>query len=69
MGHLLLVTVGAFRKGMAFESIVGAPGRSALLGMSSFWIRHGSKFLLAAIPSAAENLSRSCQRSAFSLKL
>ncbi len=53
MGHLLLVTVGAFRKGMAFEGVVGAPGRSALLGMSSFWIRHGIKFLLAAMLLAA----------------
>jgi hypothetical protein len=58
VGHLFLVTVGALRKGMAFESVVGAPGRSALLGVSPFWIRHGSKFLLAAIVSAAENLSK-----------
>jgi hypothetical protein len=42
MGHLLLVTVGALGKGMTFESVVGTPGRSALLGVSPFWIRHGS---------------------------
>jgi hypothetical protein len=47
MRHLLLVTVRAFGKAMAFESVVGAPCRGALLGVSSFWIRHGSKFLLA----------------------
>ena len=39
--HLLLVTVGALGKGMAFQSVMGAPGGSALLGVSTFWIRHG----------------------------
>jgi len=45
MRHLLLVAVRALRKAVALESVVGAPGGSALLGVSSFWIRHGSKFL------------------------
>jgi hypothetical protein len=47
MGHLFLVTVGALSKGMSLESVMGAPRRCALLGVSAFWIRHGSKFLLA----------------------
>jgi hypothetical protein len=45
MRHLLLVAIGALGKRMAFEGIVRAPGRGALLGVSSFWIGHVSKFL------------------------
>jgi hypothetical protein len=41
--HLFLVTVGALGKAVALEKIVGAPGGSAFLGVSSFWIRHGIK--------------------------
>jgi hypothetical protein len=47
VGHLFLVTVGTFGKAVSFQSIMGAPGGSALLGVSPFWIRH-LKFLLAA---------------------
>jgi hypothetical protein len=46
MGHLFLMTVGAFRKAVAFQSIVGPPGRGALLRVSPFWIRHGLRFLV-----------------------
>jgi hypothetical protein len=42
MRHFFLVTVGALGKAMAFQSIVGAPGGGALLGVATFWIRHGS---------------------------
>jgi hypothetical protein len=48
VGHLFLVTVGALGEAVAFQSIVGTPGRGALLGVSPFWIRHGLRFLLAA---------------------
>jgi hypothetical protein len=44
--HLLLVAVGALGKGMAFQSVVSPAGRGALLGVSSFWIRHVIEFLL-----------------------
>jgi hypothetical protein len=45
MRHFLLVTVGALGKTMALESVVGAPGGSAFLGVSPFRIRHGIEFL------------------------
>lgn len=41
VGHFLLVAVGTFGKAMTLQKIVGAPRRGALLGVSSFWIRHG----------------------------
>jgi hypothetical protein len=41
VGHFLLVTVGALGKAVAFQGIVGAPGGGALLGVATFWIRHG----------------------------
>jgi hypothetical protein len=45
MRHFFLVAVGAFGKAVAFQRVVGAPGRSAFLGVSPFWIRHGIEFL------------------------
>src|ERR1700758_1594198 len=39
--HFLFVTVGALGKAMALQSIVGAPRGGALLGVATFWIRHG----------------------------
>jgi hypothetical protein len=39
--HFFLVTVGALGKAVGLEGIVGTPGRSALLRMTTFWIRHG----------------------------
>src|SRR5258708_2911689 len=45
MRHLLLVAIRALGKRVAFEGIVRAPRRGALLGVSSFWIGHVSKFL------------------------
>jgi hypothetical protein len=41
MRHLLLVAIRALGKGMAFQSVVRAPGGGAFLGVSPFWIRHG----------------------------
>jgi hypothetical protein len=45
MRHFFLVTVGALGKTVALECVVGAPGGSAFLGVSPFWIRHGIEFL------------------------
>jgi hypothetical protein len=52
MRHLFLVTVGALGKTVAFQSVVGAPCGSALLGVSPFWIRHGIEFLFSRKLSA-----------------
>jgi hypothetical protein len=41
VGHFFLVTVGTLGQAVAFQSVVGAPGGGALLGMATFWIRHG----------------------------
>ncbi len=53
--HLLLVAVRALGKAVGLESIVGAPGGSALLGVSAFWIRHGIEFLFGAEGPAAQS--------------
>jgi len=39
--HFPFVAVGTLRETVALQSIMGAPGRGALLRMSTFWIRHG----------------------------
>jgi hypothetical protein len=49
--HFLLVTVRALGKAVALQCIMSAPGRGALLGMTSFWIRHGLNFLEIEIVS------------------
>jgi hypothetical protein len=65
MGHFSLVTVGALGKAMAFERIVGPPGRGALLGMATFWIRHSIKIPLAEMePACRRKLSKSVPESA-----
>jgi hypothetical protein len=40
MRHFFLVAVGTLGKAVAFQSVVGAPGGGALLGVTTFWIRH-----------------------------
>jgi hypothetical protein len=41
VGHFFLVTVRALGKAVALQGIMGAPGGGALLGVATFWIRHG----------------------------
>lgn len=53
--HFLFVAVGTLGKAVAFESVVGAPGRGALLRVSPFWIRHGSKFLSRGLRASRKN--------------
>jgi hypothetical protein len=54
VGHLFFVTVGALRKAVRLQMVVGAPRGSAFLGVSPFWIRH-FEFLLAGLLSQPLN--------------
>jgi len=40
MRHLLLVAVRALGQRVLRQGVVRAPGRTAFLGVSPFWIRH-----------------------------
>jgi hypothetical protein len=57
MRHFLLVTVGTLGKAVRLQGVVGTPGGSAFLGVSTFWIRHGIKFLSKKLSALSRQLS------------
>jgi len=53
---------------VSLESVVRPPGGSAFLGVSPFWIRHGSKFLFAEPSGQPLNIDQELSAVSFQLE-